>query len=374
MKLSKNKRVLINYTGRMGGGAQCALETARALVKENVQVVAVISKYNEEILEWKRLGLEELVCIPTYRNKIEFLINTIFWDVKYRKAMKKLNKKYRIDAIYCPMRTFWSRKINKCIKAKKLIVVNHDPIAHSGDKYRIWEKLFKAEDIYFEASEIFVHSKKFVEYVEKEYDKQGKVFHVPHGPLELYGKIQNKKKIVEYSKDKINFLFFGTFSKYKGIQILGEAFRDLSKKYSNITLTLAGSGDFKEYEDIYRGLENVNVINRWIADEEVESLFMGENLVVVLPYIDATQSGVIPIAYKYGVPVIATDVGGLGEQIENEYTGILVEANNVRKLRNAMETLVLNPSIYEKIKSNMLKKYEGMGWQDIAKKIITLLE
>lgn len=53
-----------------------------------------------------------------------------------------------------------------------------------------------------------------------------------------------------------------------------------------------------------------------MEDEEVESIFSGENLVAVLPYLDATQSGVVLTAMDYGVPVIATDTGGLSEQIE----------------------------------------------------------
>lgn len=373
MTTPEKKRVLINYTGRMGGGAQCALETTKALLKENVNVVAVISNYNEELDEWKKLNLEELICIPTYRNKFEFIVNTVFWNFKYGKKIKKVNQNYEIDAIYCPMHTFWSRNINRFVKAKKLIVVNHDPVEHSGDVYKKWTKMFRTKQIYIEATEIFVHSKKFVKCVEDMYDKKGKVFYVPHGPLELYGKINNKKKIVEYDKDKVNFLFFGTFSKYKGIQILGKAFTKLSSKCDNITLTLAGSGDFKEYEDIYQGLENVNIINRWIADEEVESLFIGENIIAVLPYLDATQSGVIPVAYKYGVPVIATNVGGLDEQIEDGYTGVLIPPNDVDELEKAMLDIVSDWEKYLRIKKNMLEEYKHMGWHSIADKIIELI-
>ena len=117
------------------------------------------------------------------------------------------------------------------------------------------------------------------------------------------------------------YLFFGRIDKYKGIKRMCEAYIDLPSDKKN--LIIAGSGFFSpEENEMIKSDAGIKVINRYISDGEMIWLFKHAKA-VVLPYIEATQSGIIPIAYKYGVPVITSDVPGLTQFVVNGETGFI---------------------------------------------------
>ncbi len=134
-------------------------------------------------------------------------------------------------------------------------------------------------------------------------------------------------------------LFFGYVRRYKGLHILLQALK-IAKKEIPIKLLVAG--EFYEQEDIYfkqvreDGLENdVMFFNRYIPTNEVGLYFAAAD-VVALPYISATQSGIVQICYHYDKPVIATDVGGLPEVVRDGETGFVVPASDVQAFANAI--------------------------------------
>ena len=89
--------------------------------------------------------------------------------------------------------------------------------------------------------------------------------------------------------------------------------------------------------------------------------------IVVLPYIEASQSGVIPLAYDCKKPVITTNVGSLSEVVKNNVTGILVPPKNIEKLGNAIVTLLNDPKKRKAIGNaayQFSKKH--MSWDEIS--------
>ena len=108
------------------------------------------------------------------------------------------------------------------------------------------------------------------------------------------------------------------------------------------------------------------IINKKILIHEVGLLFQRAS-VVVLPYVDATQSGVIPIAYAYAKPVIATRVGGLPEVISDGRTGFLVEPRSAEEIANKILYLYSHPS--EKLQMDKLAyefAHDELSWKRIA--------
>jgi glycosyltransferase involved in cell wall biosynthesis len=81
--------------------------------------------------------------------------------------------------------------------------------------------------------------------------------------------------------------------------------------------------------------DNVIVLDTYIPNEEVKYYYSAAD-VVALPYISATQSGIVQIAYNYDKPVIATDVGGLPEIVDNGKTGYIVPAEHPQALAEAI--------------------------------------
>ena len=366
--------ILINYTGTRGGGAQYAYEMAKAFLILNVKTIAIISSTNENIEQWKSLPLEKLIVLETYQTTNQLVVKSLVWNKMYKNKILNELKDYKIDVVYIPMITFWSKKFNQLFPTAKTIVVLHDPKPHSKDKNKKALQLFGETSVLKNADAIIVLSKMFIDYVTEKYNKKGRVFQIPHGPLNIYHDIENKVKTPHYDSKKTNFLFFGTISKYKGIGVLAEAYHMICQSKNNISLTIAGSGNFSEYKEIFSGLPNVSIYNRWIINEEVERFFKGENIVVVLPYLDATQSGVIPICISYAVPIIASETGGLIEQLNDYETGILVQPNNAEELAKKMISLANDPKKRKIMKEEAKKNREKNNWHNAANKILEIAD
>lgn len=370
MKNNKNNPcIVINYTGHSGAGPINAFAMAKALQNNEECVIPIISSSVENISAWKNAGFEKLIIIDTYSSKISLIINSILFSARHKKYIKNELKNYYIKMIYCPMITFWTTKINKLLDCDEIIMVNHDPIPHTGQSIlepaRIFNP-FKKADI------VVVHSKAYIDYVSKKY---AHVEYLPLGEHNFYKTIENKKTIIKYDSDKVNFVFFGRIEKYKGLDILAKAYEQLCQKYSGtITLSVIGNGDFSPYADMFSDLNNVTVINRWIKDEEVESVFTGKNLINICPYKDATQSGVVLVAYDYGVPAIATKTGGLPEQVFDDKTGFLVEPNDVSGLANAMERYINDADLISKQQGQISEYLESISWEKSAKKLLSMID
>lgn len=368
----KKKAIIINYTGRKGGGSIVSYEMAKALLDEGETVIPIISKQVENVKMWEQLDFEKMIALDTYTNKINFLINTIRFRGKNRKRILDQTKAYEIKAVYGPMMTYWTGNINNLFPKAKKIVGLHDPIPHSGES--VVSRIMLAilyKKILGSADEIIVHSKKFVGYVRKKY---GKAFYLPLGPHNLCGISQKTEVSPEERADVINYLFFGRIEAYKGLDVLAEAYESLKKRYERITLTVVGSGDFSGYKDKYSQLADVKIINRWVKNEEVESIFSGGNIVNVCPYKDATQSGVVLTSYGFGVPVIVTDTGGLEEQVVEGKTGFVVESNNAVALEKAMEMFVLDKNMISNMQQGIKEYLNDVSWEKSAKKLLGLIE
>ena len=116
------------------------------------------------------------------------------------------------------------------------------------------------------------------------------------------------------------YLFFGRIDKYKGIGNLLSAYKDSNCEYP---LVIAGNGKLTEDETfLCSECKNVLLINRYILDGEMKWL-INNSMAVCLPYIEATQSGVIPLAYYYNKPVLVSDLAGLTQFVESGSTGYI---------------------------------------------------
>ncbi len=170
--------------------------------------------------------------------------------------------------------------------------------------------------------------------------------------------------------EKKNLLFFGFIRKYKGLDILIEAMRYLNAGYQ---LIIAGEcyGDFGEYRKIIDNSplkNNIKVFEQYIPDEMVTLLFSAAD-VLVLPYRSATQSGVVAIAYQLEIPIIATDVGALGEVVRTADTGIVVKEPVPEQLSEAIETYFSEPEKHSVYLQNIKKEKKNLSWESFTGKL-----
>ena len=160
------------------------------------------------------------------------------------------------------------------------------------------------------------------------FDKDKKKILAVHPLYDNFGEVINKDKaIANLSLDKSYkyMLFFGIIRKYKGLDILLEAFSDNRLQDKNIKLIVAGEfyEDCKPYYDLidkYSLADSVVLATDFIPDNEVANYFCAADI-IVQPYKSATQSGVTQIAYHFEKPMLVTDVGGLKEIVPHNKVG-----------------------------------------------------
>jgi glycosyltransferase involved in cell wall biosynthesis len=185
---------------------------------------------------------------------------------------------------------------------------------------------------------------------------------------------------LDISKNAPVMLFFGSIRANKGLDVLLHAMPMVIKEYPGARLLIAGSMPFGEsFEKYDRIIDDIklrrNVICRvkWIDGHEVGLYFRAADL-VILPYNKRffSQSGVLLQAYKYGKPVVVTNVGALGETVKEDSTGIVVEPGP-RDLSGAIVKLIKDKQRYSFYANNMLKAVNAKySWDSVSRGTINV--
>ncbi|MEX0733340.1 MAG: glycosyltransferase [Steroidobacteraceae bacterium] len=150
---------------------------------------------------------------------------------------------------------------------------------------------------------------------------------------------QQARRALALCEETRTLLFFGLIRPYKGLRYLIEAMR---RVVAELKCQLLVAGEFYEdkqpYLDQIANLElgdKIRIVDQYIPNEEVGLYFAAAD-VVVLPYVSATQSGIVQIAFGLDTPVISTNVGGLPEAVDHGKTGLLVEPQSAERLAEAI--------------------------------------
>ena len=185
------------------------------------------------------------------------------------------------------------------------------------------------------------------------------------------------KRKLGLREDEKAVLFFGRIRPYKGIEHLLAAFRPLTADHSNYRLIIAGEpkkGSEEYREEIERIVKRdfapgkIVLRIQFIPDEEME-IYLKAADVLVLPYKEIFQSGVLFLAYSFGLPVVATDVGSFREEIVEGRTGFLCQPGDPTELATAIEKYFAS-DLYRnlKVRRQELKDYAeaNHSWNAVA--------
>ena len=185
------------------------------------------------------------------------------------------------------------------------------------------------------------------------------------------------KRQLNVKADEKTILFLGRIRPYKGIEHLLAAFQQLAKREAKYRLIIAGEPKkgSEDYLDEIREIANRDFGRReiimkfqFIPDDQME-LYLKAADVLVLPYKDIFQSGVLFLAYSYGLPVVAMDVGSFREEIVEGKTGFLCRPGDTADLARALETYFLS-DIYRNLgtRRQEIKDYANRvhSWNAVA--------
>jgi len=250
-------------------------------------------------------------------------------------------REFAPDLIHMQHHHLWMNLTLVLLRDIPLVTTIHDAVHHVGDKNSQKTPRLIADISYRQASQLIAHSQYVTDLASKRLQIDRGRFHiVPH--VLLGG---GAPSTANDTKTSSSVLFFGRIWPYKGLEYLIEAEPLISERIPNVKFVIAGRGeDIGRYQAMMVHPERFLVLNRYITDEERAALFR-ESSLVALPYIEASQSGVIPVAFNYGKPVVATNVGGLPEAVTDGVTGLLVPPRDVSGLADAIVTLLNSPEL-----------------------------
>jgi len=196
---------------------------------------------------------------------------------------------------------------------------------------------------------------------------------VPHPVYEIFPPAVSKdiaKKELGIIDSKV-ILYFGFIRKYKGLRYLVEAMPEILKT-ENVKLVICGEF-YEGREEILTlisklGLSgNILLADKFIPNEAVGTYFCAADL-VVLPYVTATQSGIVQIAYNYDKPVIVTRVGGLPEVVIHEKTGFVAEPESAQSIADNILRFYAEKREVE-FSANVKEEKKKYSWDRMAEAV-----
>lgn len=248
----------------------------------------------------------------------------------------------------------------------RLVVTLHDPRPHLGEASP--RKRLANWTLRRYASGLIVHGGLLKQHLIEQGVPASKVAVVPHG---TFGPFTRSSPIPDH-----NFptgLFFGRIVPYKGLETLLQAVPIIRERLPSFRLVIAGEGDVRPYERLLNAAPlrgGVELVNRFVPDSEMADLFANCSL-VILPYLEATQSGVIPLAYGAARPVVATAVGAIPDVVRDGGTGLLVEPDRPQALAEAVIRVASDISYAQRLGSAGLQYSETqLAWPAIAEKTL----
>ena len=241
------------------------------------------------------------------------------------------------------------------LKKKPIVIEFHeivDPLENGFFALRLYSKILGSL-IRRLATFYIVHSEIDRQLISSHYDiDPGKVRVIPIGIFDQYKKIDK-----DLAKDQLGIresnviLFFGLIRPYKGVKFLVKAFESLPPDcIHNSRLLIVGEA----WEDQELGKiiakspvkSHISLIDRYVGDSEIPSFFSASDA-LVMPYIRASQSGVAHIGMEFGIPIIATRVGGLEESL-GKYGGTsFINPMDPDELTRVIEQTLSNKKLFE---------------------------
>jgi len=272
--------------------------------------------------------------------------------------------------------TFWTPQFWSIIHlvrrscAPKILFICHNVVAHES---RVWDRLC-TKLVLRHGNYFIVHSDEDLHNL-KQLLPQANVRKVFHPTYEVFdgeplSQSEAQKRLGISGR---TLLFFGFVRPYKGLEYLLDAMPAIVRN-TGARLLVAGEfwRDKERYLEQMRRLgieDHVTLVDKYIPNEDVAVYFSAADL-VVLPYVKATQSGIVQIAYALHKPVVVTNVGGLPDVVEDGKTGFLVPPQNAPAIADAVTTFYQSAREPE-LAANIAQTNQRFSWDAMVEAIGT---
>ncbi|HVB58316.1 MAG TPA: glycosyltransferase family 4 protein [Candidatus Acidoferrales bacterium] len=322
------------------------------------------------------IGSDELDC-PEFRNMPGLTFLKLRGDQQFNASF--VRKAYRISSYYIKLiryaatakpRIFhilWNNKFEIFDRTllmlyyrflgKSIVITAHNVNADKRDSQDTLINRITLRIQYRLAHHVFVHTEKMrLELIEEFGVHGGRATVIPFGinnavPDTLLTSREAKQRLGIRDGER-TILFFGRITRYKGLEYLIAAFRQIIARHRDYRLIIAGRPEPEDFERYWRPLQKLihkevggdRVLVRadFIPDDETEVYFKAAD-VLVLPYRHIYQSGVLFLGQSFGLPVLAADVGSLRDDIIEGKTGFVFRPDDSSDLARTIERYFASP-------------------------------
>lgn len=286
------------------------------------------------------------------------------------RAVRLLNaiRQFKPDVIHCQEDTRDYLALALPFMSKwPFVLTVHDPRPHTGEaavrRARSRHGLY-LKQLRRHSDTIIVHGDSMLPDAESAFPRlKGSIFSIPHGPN---GRLRGEA--IPFDWEPGVCLFFGRIEEYKGLPYFIAAIRALRAEGVAVTGVIAGRGpELDRLIPQLAGDTAFVVEDRFLTPPEVRAWFLRAN-VVVMPYLNATQSGVLAYAFGLGRPVVASRVGGLPDVVQDGVSGLLVPPQDVASLAAAIRKIIEDSALARRMSAAAIGLAEGpLSWATIAR-------
>jgi alpha-maltose-1-phosphate synthase len=193
---------------------------------------------------------------------------------------------------------------------------------------------------------------------------------IPHGTLSLFRQWQDHP----VKREPFTCLFFGRMEKYRGLDNLVKIGGILKETLPGTKIIVAGKGsDLHVHKKAMEQLGIFEVHDSFIPDKDVFRYFRRASL-LLLPYHEASQSGVVSMSLPFALPAVATAVGSIPEVIVDGVHGRLVAPGDIAGFASAVCELLSDTGKLERMRSACMELAEKLEFNVLAKDFVSLYE
>jgi glycosyltransferase involved in cell wall biosynthesis len=367
-------KVLVWQWGRFGAGARYAYELACALSEHCGFGTLLSLAEGAELMQ--NPVCQQAVDLPlhTYSGTAEFLRRSLGIHAVLRPILARLEAAPP-DVAIVTMMGYWDVFLVRALHRMgvPVVVVVHDAEVHPGDRFHLAVRLQR--HLVRTSQGVITLSNFVAGQLKRRLSLAGKVHATIPPVVFAFADLDLPlPKLPDAPQERpLRLLMAGRLKRYKGLELLADALKQIDDAPP---LNLRVVGAVQDESDVapLAALPGVEFDLGWKSDRELIAHLDWADA-TILPYVEASQSGIAPISFKRGRPVIATAVGGLPEQVCHGTTGLIAEPASPPSLAAAIKRFAADRSLLRRCAENALRHAEvEISWESLAPRFAEVLE
>ena len=354
--------VAVVHWGKSGGGAKFSLEISEALSnREDCNLIFSVPFNIDNRSQWDKLTGKKYY-VSTYKSKSQafwLLPKGVVFALRLRRQIVSSNTK----VVFSPMFSLWHSILVSLWLPRGVSLISsvHDASPHDGEQSRILDYAQQVERKHSIALATYSS------HVSKQLSTKNSIPKVRLNHGVETPRVHSPRDATK-SPDAIILGFFGRILPYKGVELFEQAILEARGMGIDARGIVCGSGIFQT-----KAAESPEIITSklgWATERDIENFFHSID-VIVLPYLESSQSGVLGLAWSYAVPAIVTPAGGIAEQVDLSGAGLVSNGIDATSIAHRVREIHSDMNLYKKLSDAAFHAAEGpLGWPVIAEELM----